>query len=123
MSTRLLTVALRLAARRCVLRLSVVSTRLWGAFLPSVYVAVFSQLADEATTQKWVDEAIASADAKGPSDMGKVLQYFPLFFIFTFARLGGNYSKQLFPYFVKESASMTPFTCWGTKPVQHKTEL
>ncbi|CAM9391461.1 unnamed protein product [Scytosiphon promiscuus] len=31
------------------------------------------QLADEATTQKWVDEAIASADAKGPSDMGKVM--------------------------------------------------
>lgn len=30
------------------------------------------QLADEATTQKWVDEAIASAGAKGPSDMGKV---------------------------------------------------
>ncbi|CAM9809937.1 unnamed protein product [Pylaiella littoralis] len=35
--------------------------------------AMLPQLADEATTQKWVDEAIASADAKGPSDMGKVM--------------------------------------------------
>ena len=30
------------------------------------------QLADEATTQKWIDEAIATSGAKGPSDMGKV---------------------------------------------------
>ncbi|CAM9613788.1 unnamed protein product [Ectocarpus sp. 12 AP-2014] len=35
--------------------------------------AMLPQLADEATTQKWVDEAIASAGAKGPSDMGKVM--------------------------------------------------
>lgn len=30
------------------------------------------QLADEATTVKWADEAIAAVGAKGPSDMGKV---------------------------------------------------
>ncbi|CAM9755886.1 unnamed protein product [Ascophyllum nodosum] len=31
------------------------------------------QLADEATTQKWVDDAIATTGATGPSDMGKVM--------------------------------------------------
>ena len=31
------------------------------------------QLADEATTAKWVDEAIASTGASSPSDMGKVM--------------------------------------------------
>eukprot|EP00752_Nemacystus_decipiens_P009746 g8704.t1 len=35
--------------------------------------AMLPKLADEATTQKWVDEAVASAGAKGPSDMGKVM--------------------------------------------------
>lgn len=31
-----------------------------------------AQLADEATTQRWADEAIEKVGAKGPSDMGKV---------------------------------------------------
>eukprot|EP00904_Undaria_pinnatifida_P002885 jgi/Undpi1/12598/HiC_scaffold_6.g02267.m1 len=35
--------------------------------------AMLPQLADEATTQKWIDEAIATSGAKGPSDMGKVM--------------------------------------------------
>ncbi|CAM9922759.1 unnamed protein product [Ectocarpus sp. 12 AP-2014] len=39
----------------------------------NMYTRPNRQLADEATTQKWVDEAIASAGAKGPSDMGKVM--------------------------------------------------
>lgn len=30
------------------------------------------QLADEATTQKWADEAIEKVGADGPKDMGKV---------------------------------------------------
>lgn len=36
------------------------------------HLFVLLQLADEATTQKWAEEAIAAVGAKGPSDMGKV---------------------------------------------------
>lgn len=36
-----------------------------GTFLPS--------LADEATTRKWVEEAVAASGAKAPADLGKVM--------------------------------------------------
>ncbi|CAM9157313.1 unnamed protein product, partial [Phaeothamnion confervicola] len=31
------------------------------------------QLAEEATTRQWVEAAVASTGAKGPSDIGKVM--------------------------------------------------